>query len=103
MTFHDALIARTYLLRGAVLWLLARLLISMVILLAKADPFALSPRASAIIILVSTTLACAQTLRLHELVLLGNLGVPRAQLALYFAVPALAGELILGATHALLA
>jgi len=88
------LIARTYLVRGAVLWLLARILISAVMSLAEFNPLTLAARSSVVIILVSTLLGFAQTARLREFVLLGNLGVSRSALALYFALPALAGELI---------
>jgi len=89
------LIARALILRGVVLWLLARTLISAVMSLAEFNPLALSARSSAIIILVSTLLGFAQTGRLREYVLLGNLGVSRATLVMYFALPALAGELLL--------
>jgi len=93
-------IVRSYLLRGSLLWLLARLLISVVIVAAHGDPLALPVRSSVIIVLVSTTLALAQTARLHEGTFLGNLGVSRALLACYFALPALLGELLIGVTGA---
>lgn len=95
MIASNWLLARAYLIRGVVLWLLARLLISVAMLLADADPLALSPRASAIIILVATALGLAQTMRLREGVLLGNLGVSRPMLAICLALPAFAGELII--------
>jgi hypothetical protein len=90
------LIAHTYLFRGAGLWLLARILISVMMSLAELNPLTLSARSSALIVLVATVLGFAQTGRLREHVLLGNLGVSRAALALCFALPALAGELIIG-------
>jgi hypothetical protein len=96
-------LARSYLLRGAVLWFLARLLISVLVALANTNPLALSARSSAIIILIAMALGVAQTLRLREMVLLGNLGVSRGTLALWFALPALAGELIIRLAGAVLA
>ena len=95
MITADWLVARAYLLRGMVLWLLARILISMAMLLANIDPFALAPRSSVIIILIATGLGFAQAHRLREGVMLGNLGVSRPMLALGFALPAFAGELII--------
>jgi hypothetical protein len=93
MTISDSLIVRTYLLRGAVLWLLARVLISAVIFAAQGDPFAFSSRSAVIIIAVSTAVAFAQTIRYRERAFLGNLGVTRASLAACYALPALLGEL----------
>lgn len=55
------------------------------------------------IVLVATGLGYAQTARLREFALLGNLGVSRAELAAFFALPALAGELLIATTYALLA
>ena len=100
MLAANSLLARTYLVRGAVLWFLARVLISALMTLANANPLTLSARASFIIILIATALGFAQTLRLRETVLLGNLGVSRATIALWFALPAFAGELIIGITGA---
>jgi len=100
MIVTNWLLVRAYVLRGAILWLLARALVSMVMALADADPFAVSVRSSVIIILVTTALGFAQTLRLREGVLLRNLGLSPAMLALYFALPGLVGELIIGATGA---
>lgn len=93
MTISDSLIVRTYLLRGAFLWLLARLLISAVIVAAQGDPFAISSRSAVIIIAVSTALAFAQTIRHREFAFLGNLGLTRAWLVACYALPALLGEL----------
>jgi hypothetical protein len=102
MLRSNPLVVRTYLLRGAVLWLLARTLISAVIVAADGNPFAVSARSAVIIVGVSAVLALAQTARLRERVLLGNLGVPAAALVAYFALPALAGELILAVLGAAL-
>lgn len=93
MTTGDSLIVRTYLLRGAFLWLLTRLLVSAVIAAAKGDPFAISLRSAVIVIAVSTAVAFAQTIRYRERAFLGNLGVTRAWLVVSFALPALLGEL----------
>ena len=47
---HDALITRTYVVRGLVFWVLARLVTSAVIAVANYEPFAPSVRTSAIIL-----------------------------------------------------
>jgi hypothetical protein len=100
---HDTLITRTWVVRGAILWFLARLVISAVIAAAHHNPFAISARSSAIIILVATALGYVQTARLREGVLLGNLGVSRAELSAFFALPALVGELLIAVAHVVLA
>lgn len=103
MSVTAGLIARTYLLRGTILWFLARTVSSTVMLLAHANASASSTRTSVVIIFVATILGLAQTARLREGVLLGNLGVSRPELAAFFALPALAGELLIATTYALLA
>jgi hypothetical protein len=97
------LLLRAYFLRGATLWLLTRALASVMIALADANPLTFSARSSLLIVIVAMTLGFAQTRRLHEAVLLGNLGVSRTLLAIWFAVPAVAGELIVGLAGATLA
>jgi hypothetical protein len=103
MLAANRLLVQAYLLRGATLWLLTRILASVMIALADANPLTLSARSSLLIIVVATTLGFAQTWRLHETVLLGNLGVSRAMLAIWFAVPAVVGELIVSLAGATLA
>jgi hypothetical protein len=100
MPVANSLVDRAYLRRGAVLWLLARALLSVVLAFADASPLALSSQASVITIVVVTTLGFAQTMRLRESVLLGNLGVSRPMLAAFFALPALIGELAIAAIGA---
>jgi len=75
MMLTGRLIIRTYVGRGAMLWLLTRALISAVIVAANGNPFALSPRSAIIVILVSTLSGLAQSARLREWALLANLGV----------------------------
>lgn len=102
MIVSNSLVARALLTRGAILWLLVRALVSVVIALADGSPLAFDARASLIIIGITVVLCYAQMFRLRESVLLGNLGVSHAALALCFGTPALLGELIVSATWAAL-
>ena len=88
----NRLVARNYLRRAAVLWVGARLLVSAVVGLAGGDPLHLGAPAALVVIAATATLACVQTLRLRERVLLGNLGISVGALSLYFAAPPLFGE-----------
>ena len=89
------MIVRAYVGRGARLWLLTRLAVGIVALFGQLNPLDVSTRSSFGFV-VLTTLACAaETTRRRELVLLGNLGVSHAQLAAFFALPAIAGESLL--------
>jgi len=103
MMLTGRLIIRTYVGRGAMLWLLTRALISAVIVAANGNPLALSPRSVAIVILVSTVSGLAQSARLREWALLANLGVSRTEAAVYLALPALVAELCVAVANASLA
>lgn len=92
----NRLIVRAYAVRGFTLWLLTRLLISGFLLMAGENPFAVSPIALVYIVLISAVASVVETKRRHELTLLGNLGVSRRQLAAFFTVPAIAGEMLIG-------
>jgi hypothetical protein len=89
------MIVRAYVGRGARLWLLTRLAVGIVFLFGQANPLDVSTRNSFGLVLVSTFACAVDTTRRRELVLLGNLGVSHAQLAAFFALPAIAGESLL--------
>jgi hypothetical protein len=91
----NQLIARAYFTRGAWLWLGARLLSSAAIALGKMNPFEPSFAASAVVVTIATTLGAVDVVRRHERAFLENLGVSRAMLLVFFAGPALVGELII--------
>ena len=89
------MIVRAYVGRGARIWLLTRLAVGIVFLFGQGDPLDVSTR-NAFGLVVVSTLACAvDTTRRRELILLGNLGVSYTQLAAFFALPAIAGEVLL--------
>lgn len=89
----NPLIARTFLIRGAWLWLGARLLASAVIALAGTNPLDFSFMASLLIVVISAALGAVDMVRRHERALLENLGVSRMTLLAFFAGPAILGEL----------
>src|SRR5262245_50444633 len=97
------MIVRAYVGRAARLWLLTRLAVGIVFLFGQGDPLDVSTRNSFGLVLVSTFACVAETTRRRELVLLGNLGVSYAQLAVFFALPAIAGEALLRILMAVLA
>jgi hypothetical protein len=94
------LVVRTFLVRGALLWLAARAMITTALLLDGASPFRLSGAAIAEVILLSVALCFLETHLRRERALLENLGIRRLTLGVVFAGPALVGELALrvGAT-----
>jgi hypothetical protein len=89
------LVARAYVLRGLTLWIGARAIGSAVVALAGGDPLHLPVAARLLMIACAVVAAAAQTLRLRERVLLGNLGVTGAEVLAWFAAAAMAGELAL--------
>lgn len=91
----NRLVVRAYAVRGFTLWLLTRLLISGVMLSAGGNPLAVSPVVILYIVLICAGVNVAEVKRRHELALLGNLGVSYVQLAVFFTVPAIAGEMVL--------
>jgi hypothetical protein len=102
----NSLIVRTYLLRGAKLWLFTRIAVAGAFAFAAAvgggvapafnNPLQLSPVAVAGVVALSVGLAYLDTRRHRESILLGNLGVSQLHLAAMFIVPAIAGEIVLG-------
>src|SRR4051812_49452674 len=89
----DALIVRAYLTRGLIIWVGARLLVSAIIALAGANPLDTTPGTVLGIVVCATILAVAQTTRLRESILLGNLRISPLMLASMLAIPAAIGEL----------
>lgn len=91
----NALIVRSYLLRGAQLWGSSRILLSAAFLLAGASPLGLGLTGVVGVILLNVALGFVETNRRRERALLGNLGVRTSMLMMLFAVPAIVGELAL--------
>ena len=89
----NPLIVRPYLIRGAWLWIGARLLAGAVIALAGANPLDLSPMAALLIVGIASAVGAVDVVRRHERALLENLGVSRSMLMAFFAGPAFIGEL----------
>ena len=87
--------------RGARLWLAARLLVSGVVLLAGMNPLDLAWPAALLVVAGSFALGTLDVYRRHERALLENLAVSRTTVALFFMVPALAGEIIIALAAAL--
>ena len=74
----DALVALTYLARGARLWVITRAALSAGLALAETDPFHLSVTAVLAVIAMSVAVAFADVRRRHESVLLANVAVSPA-------------------------
>jgi hypothetical protein len=88
----SVLLARAYFLRGLTIWIGTRGIASAVLALAGGDPLHLSVTARLMMIAFAVVAAAAQTLRLRERMLLGNLGVTAAEVLAWFASAAVAGE-----------
>ena len=86
--------------RGLVVWALARAAAGLTLVLAGAPPreaFVLAPSAALLVVGVAAALGHVDVARRGERALLGNFGVSRMRLTAWVALPALAGELALGA------
>lgn len=99
----DSVVIRPYLLRGLFLWIVTRVAITGVILLAGGNAIEFSTAASVEVVILIVALGWVETLRLRERALLGNLGVSPLVLSSFFAGPALLGELALRIAGAALA
>ncbi|MCC6930949.1 MAG: hypothetical protein IT359_18305 [Gemmatimonadaceae bacterium] len=91
----NRLIAQAYLSRGAQLWLVTRVTLSGVFLLAGTDPLQLSGAAVVGISLLSVVLSFLETWRRRESALLANLGIRPLVVGACFAWPAVFGEIAL--------
>ncbi len=87
-------IIQTYLFRGALLWAVARVAIAGVLVLAGGDAVNLSTPAFVGVVLLIVALGWIETRRLREGVLLANLGVSPLVLSVFYAGPALLGDLV---------
>lgn len=90
----DRLVASAYVWRGARIWFGTRALVSGLFLFAGADAIRLPVASVAQLVLFAVALCFLDTHRRHEWALLGNLAVSRGTLAVVFAMPAIAGELM---------
>lgn len=91
----NRLVVRAYATRGFTLWFLVRLVISALLVMARENPLRVSPSAVLYIVVIVGVAGFADLKRRHELALLGNLGVSRGYLVAFFAVPAIAGEMLI--------
>lgn len=89
----NRLLVRSYLSRGARLWVVTRLAISAVFAMAEFNPAHLPLIASIQIVVLSVALGLFDIHRRREAALLGNLGIDSRTLVPMFAWPALAGEI----------
>jgi len=90
----NRLVATLMLRRGTRLWMLARVAISGLIFLSGDDPFRLPVSTTVGVLLICLTLAYVEMHLNHERDLLGNLGIKRRSVAVFFLGPALVGELV---------
>ena len=82
------------------MWALARAAAGFTLVLAGAPPreaFVLAPSAALLMVGIAAALGHVDVARRGERVLLGNFGVSRARVTTWLALPALAGEIALGA------
>jgi asparagine N-glycosylation enzyme membrane subunit Stt3 len=98
----NRLLARAFLLRGARIWLLTRLIVTVVSLFADAGTARPSPTLSAEVIAIAVVLSLVDTFRHRERALLANLGIGPFALIALFALPAVAGEMTAGFCYAAL-
>jgi hypothetical protein len=89
------LIAQMYLRRAALIWLTMRLVISLVFLLAGADPLGVPLGVAAAMVGTSVGLLFADIGLHHEQLLIANLATSNAAIAMIAAVPGIAGEVAL--------
>lgn len=98
----NLLLVRAYLVRGASLWLVARVALSGVFLLAGINPVQLSAAVVGEIILLSIGLSFLETRRRRERAFLANLAVGPLVLGALFAGPPIIGEFALRIVGAVL-
>jgi hypothetical protein len=91
----NSLIVRAFLFRGALLWVVTRLTVTIFLVLAGSAAIKLSAIVFAEVIFLIVALGWIETRRRRELTLLGNLGVSPLLLTILYGVPALSGELAL--------
>lgn len=93
----NRLIVATYLRRGTTLWVVKRAALTGLWILAGDDPLHLTFASFIGALVIYVSVGYIETTRRHERDLLGNLGVKRRTLAVFFVVPALVGEGVLRA------
>ena len=88
----NRLLVTAYLLRHARLWLLVRLLVSVLLLRAEENPLQIALGGVGGLVVLSAAVNLFEMYRRHEFDFLGNLGVHRASLVWWAVVPPLLGE-----------
>ena len=89
----NPLIVQRYVVRGMLLWVGVRAIVSAVAALAGTDPLHLTPALILMLVGGSVALGVVDVLRRHERALLENLAVSRTALVAFLAGPAMLGEL----------
>ncbi len=93
----NAILVRTRLVRGAVIWVAARALLSLGLRMVGGDPIRLGASASLALVAVCMAASTIDEIRMGESVLVANLGVSRAWCVMVDLMPPLVGELIIHA------
>ena len=91
----DSLVIRHYIFRAAKLWLIARMALSALIVLAGDNPLRLSFAAIIATIILVSFLGLVEVRRNREQSLLGNLGVSSQTVITMLSAPAVFGEALL--------
>ena len=94
MKIANVSIANAMLLRATRLWIVGRVALSGLLILAATDPFRLSVSTTVIFLALCVGMGYLETHINHERDLLANLGVKRRILAMLFLAPAIVGELL---------
>lgn len=85
--------------RGAILWLLARLMLMLLAFAVtggstKAFPLTVAPESAAGLVVIVTVLGLIESRRVNEFALLSNLGISPLVRTLLALMPALLGEMV---------
>ena len=89
----NPLIVQQYVVRGILLWVGVRALVSAVAALAGTNPLHLTPASIMLLVAAAPVLGVVDVVRRHERALLENLAVSRTALVACLAGPAMLGEL----------
>ena len=99
----NAILVRTRLVRGAIIWVTARALLSLGLSMAGGDPIRLGAPASLAFVAICVAASTIDEIRMGESVLVANLGVSRAWCVMVDVMPPLVGELVIHAAGVFLA
>lgn len=97
----NAILVRTRLRRGAIIWVAARAALALVLLPAGGNPLRLGAPAALVFVALCAAACTLDEVRMGEGVLIANLGVTRAWCVLLDVMPALVGELAMRLVRAM--